>query len=581
MLKSGFRYCSTSLLPFLIIVFSVTNLYAQPFQWAFSIGQGHTTSPDAKNIDTDKFGNVIISGTNSSVMDFDPGPGVTATTAYGDKDIFLAQYDGNGNLNWSFMLGWTDKESIDAQFIDQDGNIYISGSFELQIDLDPGPNVAILVAEPTWSSEYFIAKYDKDGNFLWGHMNIDGVLRFENMTTDDAGNIYFEGFLNGTAGTIDLDFGPGVVNPTTTVGHYIAKYDSNLNYLWHQEYGYSVGGQKIVVDANENVYISGAFGTSIDFDPTNINSQLIFPTLGNSDFFVVKYDRTGTYQWAFTTGSFWDESIINLAVDDQENVTICASIGGPVDFDPGPAVANVSGPIGTLRLVLARYDSLGNYQWANRLSGLSSGAGRDMKLDPVSGDIYVTGYYWGVSDFDPSTNVAADTSVGGSIWRDVFITHFDNAANYISHMTFGNLYHDEPGAIHVDELGNLFCIGNFQDVVDFEHGPGTTLLTSPQNGSDFFILKYGTPYVVSVAESTIENVSIYPNPSSGNITIELEKRHKNIAVQVLNSAGQLLLSNSWASASRLELNLEGLAKGMYFIRFQSDQKSGTFKVVKE
>ncbi|GJM30995.1 MAG: hypothetical protein DHS20C17_36300 [Cyclobacteriaceae bacterium] len=77
--------------------------------------------------------------------------------------------------------------------------------------------------------------------------------------------------------------------------------------------------------------------------------------------------------------------------------------------------------------------------------------------------------------------------------------------------------------------------------------------------------------VTEVTEVTEESISVYPNPTSGNITIEVNSaRDEVVDIRVINSLGQSVksLSLNPTETFREEVDLSGLASGMYYIHFQ-------------
>lgn len=58
-------------------------------------------------------------------------------------------------------------------------------------------------------------------------------------------------------------------------------------------------------------------------------------------------------------------------------------------------------------------------------------------------------------------------------------------------VTTGSNVADQVHGVDVDVQGNVYVCGQFQGIVDFDNGPGTTTLTS-QGGNDVFIAKYNS-----------------------------------------------------------------------------------------
>ena len=96
-------------------------------------------------------------------------------------------------------------------------------------------------------------------------------------------------------------------------------------------------------------------------------------------------------------------------------------------------------------------------------------------------------------------------------------------------------------------------------------------------GLNGLILKKGLNTSVSNFEKTDNNLNIYPDPASDNITIE---GTQNAVVEILNLQGQLIKSFV-TNDIHTTLNISALEKGMYFIEVKTDSKLLIKKFVKE
>ena len=113
------------------------------------------------------------------------------------------------------------------------------------------------------------------------------------VTVDDEGNIYTTGSFNDT---VDFDPGPDVMklNPGSGSAIFIQKLDANGNFVWAKSFGGSSsdGGSSIMIDAVGDLYTTGYFHRTVDFDPGqgeyNITSE------GERDIFVHKMKQTAT-----------------------------------------------------------------------------------------------------------------------------------------------------------------------------------------------------------------------------------------------------------------------------------------------
>lgn len=154
------------------------------------------------------------------------------------------------------------------------------------------------------------------------------------ITVDASGNIYTCGLFSGTG---DFDPGPLVFNLTSN-GEYdifITKFDPAGNFIWAK----SMGGansdqvQPIAVDATGNVYTTGFFFVTVDFDPGAGVYNLT--SFGQRDIFISKLDPAGNFIWAKQMGGTDYDHSWSLALDAAGNVyTTGEFVSTIADFDP-------------------------------------------------------------------------------------------------------------------------------------------------------------------------------------------------------------------------------------------------------
>ncbi len=271
--------------------------YAQNPQsdWVKQIG-GSNTEIAWSTMDAD--GYMYTAGFFGGIVDFDPGPGVenlTSTEIYG---MFIQKLDTNGDLIWvkqigdlDFPGGWNFFDIRLSITTDANGNIYTTGAFGGTVDFDPGPDVQNFTAIGV--IDIFIQKLDADGNFLW--IRQMGGANWEcgnSIVADASGNVYTTGYFRGTA---DLDPGAGVQN-FTAAGYgdiFIQKLDTDGNFLWAKHMGktFNDEGTSIALDTDGNIYTTGFFGGTVDFDPGSDVQN--FAAIGGKDIFVHKLDTAG------------------------------------------------------------------------------------------------------------------------------------------------------------------------------------------------------------------------------------------------------------------------------------------------
>lgn len=462
--------------------------FAQEPDLLWANGFGNSGYDLGKSICTDSDGNIIVTGGFRETIDFDPGDGeVNFSSNLDSEDIYLIKYDPNGAVIWAHALGSYNHERGESVTTDSDGNIYLTGRFFGTVDFDPGDGVTELTAIGG-SSDVFIMKMNSDGDFQW-------VKSFGSSFTNQgldicvapSGSIYGTGSF---VGTVDFDPGPGTYELSSVAGApssiYVIKLDNSGNFEWAGACGGDSGntfGFGIAVDASENVYTVGSFGGSGDFDPTA--GTEVLTTHGYDDIFIQKLDSDGGFEWAINLGSGYGEWADEITIDSDNNLIITGYFRLTVDFDPGPGVAELT--TGASDMFILKMNAGGEYIWA----GMSGGAATDSRGMALTTDadnnIYVTGKYNGVVDFDPGAGTAEMTSNSS---QDIFVLKLNAAGEYQWSKSMGSAAEEFGGAEIAVDGSNIYVTGGFTETCDFNPGGAAYEITSAGVG-DIFIMKLG------------------------------------------------------------------------------------------
>lgn len=515
-------------------------------------------------IKTDAAGNVYVTGNFQDTVDFDPSAATANLTCAGNCDIFLAKYDANGNYLWAKAMGGTHYDEGFSLAIDASGNVYLTGYFGVTADLDPSAATANHTSAGGW--EIFLAKYDANGNYLWSKAmggSSDNVGF--SLTLDANGDIYLTGSSNGTA---DFDPSPAAAYLTSAGLRdvFLAKYDANGNYQWAKMMGgmSEDGSSYLALDASGNVYITGYFSDTADFDPSTATSNLISSDPLN--IFLAKYDSNGNYMWSRGMGGSDYDCGFCVALDATGNAYLTGSFGNTVDFDPSAATANLTSA-GGYDVFLAKYDTNGNYLWAKAIGKSSDDAGNFLTLD-ANENVYLTGCFGGTTDFDPSTATANLNSAGA--W-DIFLAKYDSNGNYEWAKAMGGTGYDSGISLALDTAGNIHMTGYFGGTAIFNGDMNTTASLTALGLQDAFIAKYHEDAATTINKLSVNNDEffIYPNPASQILNVEYEMINKTPNICIVDVLGNVVTHNSSLTvhhSNRVSINVEALGKGVYFVK---------------
>jgi hypothetical protein len=95
-----------------------------------------------------------------------------------------------------------------------------------------------------------------------------------------------------------------------------------------------------------------------------------------------------------------------------------------------------------------------NLQWAKTAGSAMADIGLSIAVDQ-SGNVYTTGYFEGIVDFDYGANVYNLYPSGG---YDVFVTKMDAAGNLLWAKNVGGGQDEEGHGIAVDNSGNTLLV---------------------------------------------------------------------------------------------------------------------------
>ena len=345
------------------------------FIWA--IKAGGTQLDWAKAICTDKNDNILITGMFSGTATF----GTSTTLTANSTDIFVAKYNSSGVLQWAKKEGGSSVDRGLAIAADTSGNVIVTGDFSGSVSFG-ATNLTSAGA-----ADIFLVKYNAAGAMQWAKKAGNVVNdRATAVTTDVAGNIYITGSFGGT-----VSF--GATQLTATGGSndtdiFTAKYDASGNVVWAKKGGSNSGiveeARGIALDNAQNIYITGLFGGTAAFDTQNITSN------GSSDIFLVKYNNSGTVQWARAGGGANEDEGAAVSTMPDGRICITGFYKGTATF--GNITLNAFGGASDFDAFVVNYDNNGNQKWAKTFGRTGEGKATGIKSD-LNNRLSVTGFF--------------------------------------------------------------------------------------------------------------------------------------------------------------------------------------------
>ena len=273
-------------------------------------------------IDVDGSGNVYVAGWAYNGVNI---------------DYLVIKYNSVGDIQWVETWDGLANDLGYGVAVDALGNVYVTGGSDVG-----GVNVRTI-------------KYDSDGNLQWSHPYDEfgnGSMGYD-VAVDAAGNVYVTGA---------TDNGPNM-------DYLTFKYDTDGNFQWSdaRDENYDDDAWRIAVDGDANIYVTGR----------SRNSS------GDYDFFTIKYDTDGNFQWKERYGDDgYDEQARGVAVDEYF-VYVTGYRDNGVDDD----------------FLTIRYDKESTFSWEKDFDSGDEDRASGIAVDG-SHYLYVTGLHYDGSDYD-------------------------------------------------------------------------------------------------------------------------------------------------------------------------------------
>jgi hypothetical protein len=366
-------------------------------------------------------------------------------------------------------------------------------------------------------NDIFVAKYNKSGILQW--VKKAGGASSDsgrNLVVDSNGNVFVTGYFAGTANFDNITVTSAGANDV-----FVAKYNNNGALQWVRKAGGSNDdqGNDLTIDASGNVYIIG------DFEGGTFGSKTIV-SLGELDIFIVKYTNAGSFEWVRTCGSTGLDNGRGIAMDGSEAIYITGTFSNTIKFGNTSLVSK-----GNWDIFVAKYTYANDtWVWAKQAGGTNNDIGNDIALDN-NGDIWVGGGFQEMATFGNYTQ----TSLGS---YDIFLAKYTSDGNVELIKKYGTLETEYILNLGIDAQDNVYCTGFFNGMMDI----GKVRLESLKD-NDIFFVKFSPQGMVEWAMSGGGLGSDYPT---------------GIAVEANGNTYATGYFYGWANFGHIKVSGEGL-----------------------
>ncbi len=220
-------------------------------------------------------GELYLFGTFSSMVDFDPGPGVVSYDPGREYSAYITKYNVDGSYEFTHaLLGTSETDTMDLS-LDSEDNAYVTGHFYNTVNFDPGQSDDIRSSSD--GQDIYFTKINADGTYGYSYV-------FGGADTD-----------NGRAVAVDKN--------------------------------------------DENIYVAGLFYQDADFDPTPNENIIVskgisdaFFSRFNQTYFHFISDLQGGLVTETANGISVDDLVADAGVirNSAETVIIRDDLGLPI-----------------------------------------------------------------------------------------------------------------------------------------------------------------------------------------------------------------------------------------------------------
>jgi len=552
------------------------------FSQEFTLGWVNAHTPTTNNgyiqpgdMTFDSEGNLLSVGRFSSPSDFDPSPfneyilnpGINSQQGFFTKNSSI-----DGGLQLCFNLTGTGSSSFDGITIAEDGSIYLVGSFSVEIDFDPGFENHYL--QSLGNNDIFILKLDQNANLIWAKsLGGTGGDNPTDVKIDNFGNVLVSGFHMST-----VDFNPGGEGGVlTSIGFnsgFLLKLTSDGDFIWVKSFTGSGRNRLLAftIDEWNNIYAVGYFAYTTDFDPGE--NEYILTSNYEDEAFIVKLNEQGEFVWVKSIGGINDSRAYSIDINEQNEIIVGGTASVGADLNPGDDELMITEGA-YFNAFLLKLDSDGEFIWGKQF--FSSHFSETLNVSYGNdGLIYSSGAFKSSLSLNPGSTEGLLPNPLNRMCT--FLAVFDNEGGYHSSASLcaGGSAFMHPYSMLVGNQSEAYLFGYFYNTADFDPSDGVYNIHASGPGT-YLVRLNSSP--TSVLGHNVMEYQLFPNPTTGKLTLNFEYQDRAISVLIYDLTGRMVHHEAKLfSGSQFTIPGES---GMYLIQLMDSQVVlGSMRVVK-
>ncbi|HET9990826.1 MAG TPA: SBBP repeat-containing protein [Kofleriaceae bacterium] len=341
--------------------------------------------------------------------------------------------------------------------------VYVAGYFDSECDFGG----AVGKKASAGGSDGFLAKLTTDGKMAW-------MQQFGAKRDDDAKAVAAHGDRVVVVGNFldEIKAGEYSHKAVGSDDLFAAAYDKDgtVQWLWTLGGIDSDGANTIASAPDGGWVIGGSYSDSITIGSTTLKSK------GKTDALLIKLAPGGDLQWIKSFGGRYDDTIMRVAVDGNNNIYVAGHFADTSDWGGKPLKAHGGSDND---IVLAKYDVNGDHVWSQNFGNMFNDVAGGLSVDPA-------GHITLVGSFENKGPISfGDGDEHNSLGEaDAYVARFTTDGKLEWAHTFGAERVDVAWGVASDAAGNTVTTGWFENTVDFGKGA-----VASKGNKDMFALK--------------------------------------------------------------------------------------------
>ncbi len=381
----------------------------------------------------DPSGNIVVTGALGAFADLGDGKG----TQDGERNAFVAKFDSDGHLMWTWHFVGNGEADGTAVAVDGDGNVLVTGGFRGKLDAG-----GVLIHNVN-DAGVFLAKLDPKGTLVWcKSFEGSGEALGGAIAADLAGNIWVGGDFAGT-----LNLGGEILHSAGETDGFVGSFDAQGNHVWSRR----LGGKELdsVVSLNasksDRLLVGGRFGEG---DGTQGK--------GAPKAIAAELDGSGNTLWSVRLNSGSDAWSNAIARGQSGVVAITGGSAGRMQL----GTDEITSEAGAFVLVV---DPTGKRLWTKASTGTGFDEGTAITID-TDESVVVSGRY------DSKTVDLGGGAMSNAGGWDIFVAKYDSRGGHVWSQALGGQSDDQARGVFVDHKGRIGVAGFFAQTLSVGEG---------------------------------------------------------------------------------------------------------------